>query len=63
MCFDDFKTIIKSNVIFDQEDKLGELTKLVLNVESEQAKDVEFKINEVYTNNLKDKKIVSDGIG
>lgn len=63
LCFEDFKTIIKSNVIFDQEDRIGELTKLTLNIESEQAKDVEFKINEVYTNNLKDKKIVSDGIG
>jgi len=62
LCFDDFKTIIKSNVIFDQEEKVGELTKLVLNIESEQAKDVEFKINEVYTNNLKDTKIVADGI-
>ena len=62
MCFDDFKTIIKSNVIFDQKDRIGELTNLVLNIESEQAREVKFKINEAYTNNLEDNKIVSDGI-
>lgn len=63
LCFDDFKSLLKSNVIFDQNDNIGELTNLVLNVESEQARDVKFKINEAYTNNLRDRKIVSDGIG
>jgi hypothetical protein len=63
MCFDDFKSIIKSNVIFDQVGRIGQMTGLVLNVESEQARDVKFRINEAYTTNLKDNKIVSDGIG
>ena len=63
LCFNDFKSLLKSNVIFDQNDNIGELINLVLNVESEQARDVKFKINEAYTNNLRDRKIVSNGIG
>lgn len=62
MCFDQFQSVLKSNVIFDQDDNIGEMTGLILNVESEQARDVKYRINEAYTNNLKDKKIVPNGI-
>lgn len=59
-CYSDFLLVKNNNKILDSAGLSGELISLTWNLFSQSA-DIEFKINDIYTNNLRTVKIVPDG--
>ena len=59
-CFDEYELLRTSNYLQNDEQKDGELLSLKWNVE-EQTATINYKINELYTNKLREQKITPDG--
>ena len=59
-CFNDYKLIKDSNYLQDDEQRNGEVISLKWNVEQQTAS-INYKVNELYTNRLKETKITPNG--
>lgn len=59
-CFEDYKKVRKSNKLTTFDGRQGEIISLKFNPIKQNA-DIDFKLNEIYSNNFKTTKIIADG--